>query len=53
MKASPKQHSGSVGLVLIKKGFAGSSVETLKAFASREEQMAASKKREQNFSFKK
>ena len=49
MKAYPEQPSGSVGLVLIKRGFAGSSVETLKAFARRDEQMAANQKKGTKF----
>ena len=53
MKAYPEQPSGSVMLLLTTKKFSTPNVETLKAFASRDEQMAASKKRKQNFSFKK
>ena len=53
MKAYPEQPSGSVMLLLTTKKFSTPNVETLKAFSSRAEQMAASKKREQNFLFKK
>ena len=52
MKAYPEQPSGSVMLLLTTKKFSTPNVETLKAFASREEQIATNKKKEQNFSFK-
>ena len=52
MKAYPEQPSGSVMLLLTTKKFSTPNVETLKAFSSGNEQMAANKKRNKIFHLK-